>query len=253
MISFADDIRTRTIPTGCFGLFFAGQAGYILKGPDNSLTAVDLYLSDCCARLVNLKRLAPYLLDASDLYFNTIICTHEHPDHLDIDVLPQMAMLGNPVLYMNRESIDIMKIYGNFKNIKLLEAGNNYYEGSLKIEAVPCDHGQSAPNAVGLLLTLGSKTMYIAGDTSFRPDIASSVAKYHIDVMAAPINGAFGNLNEEEAVRMCEIVKPSLMIPYHFWNFAEHGGNPHLFMKKMAEILPDQKYLIMRPGEGVII
>lgn len=254
MLTLAQDILTRFVPEGHFALFFTGQAGYILKSPDSSLTAVDLYLSDSCNRLVGFKRLTPYLLDASDLVFDTIICTHEHEDHLDIDTLPLMASNGCKALYVNRESMEKLKPFGvTGENVKLLETGGVYNEGGVRIEAVFCDHGTAAPNAVGLIITIAGKSMYIAGDTSYRPDKAAALASRHFDVMAAPINGAYGNLNEEEAVKLCALLKPELIIPYHYGMFAEHGGNPYIFMKNMKEQLPGQKYSIMRPGEGIII
>lgn len=259
MITLAQDILTRHVPKGSVAVFYTGQAGYIFKSSDGYLIAVDLYLSDCCARLAGFKRLMPRLLDACDMAFDVIICTHEHPDHLDIDVMPAMATHGSPVVYVNKEGAEIMARFDITSNIKVMETGGIYIDGPLKTEAVYCDHGTSAPNAVGLFLTLDGKTIYIAGDTAYRPEMisgdsaVSDIASRKIDLMAAPINGAFGNLNEEEAVMLCGIVKPRLMTPYHYWNFAEHGGSPLIFMKKMKELLPGQAYIVMRMGEGVII
>ncbi len=259
MITLAQDILTRHVPKGNIAVFFTGQAGYILKSSDGTLVAIDLYLSDCCARLFNFKRLMPRILDATDIVFDIIICTHEHADHLDVDVMPIMASNGTPAVYVNKEGAEIMAGFHCTNNIKIMETGGIYNERSLKIEAVYCDHGTAAPNAVGLLLTLDGKTVYIAGDTAYRPEMisgdtaVSDITSRHIDLMAAPINGAYGNLNEEEAVKLCAIVKPDLLTPYHYWNFAEHGGSPFLFAKKMNEYLPEQKYIIMRMGEGIVI
>ena len=62
-------------------------------------------------------------------------------------------------------------------------------------------------------------------------------AKLHPDILIAPINGAFGNMNDEQATDFCEIIMPKLMIPCHFWNFAEHGENPG-GVCRMYEITP---------------
>lgn len=254
MQTLAFNIAAARVPQNGFSLFFLGQAGFIIKGADGSLTAVDLYLSDCTTRIAGFKRLLPYLFDPTELRFDNIICTHEHPDHLDVDALPLMITNGEPKVFLNRESIAEMEKYA-FKPDRfiLLERGKTFHSGALKIEAVYCDHGSAAPNAVGLILTLGGKTMYIAGDTALRLNEVADIAARHIDVMAAPINGAFGNLNEDEAVTLCEYIKPELIIPYHYWNFAEHGGDPYKFMKAMNTRLPSRKYLVMRPGEGVDI
>ena len=71
--------------------------------------------------------------------------------------------------------------------------------------------------------------------------------------MILPINGAFGNLNEEQAARVIAALKPKLAVPCHYWNFAEHGGNPGVFQQKMKELAPDEKYHLMRQGEMMIL
>ena len=48
-------------------------------------------------------------------------------------------------------------------------------------------------------------------------------------MLILPINGAFGNLNSEEAAKVVSILKPKLAVPCHYWNFAEHGGDPQRF------------------------
>ena len=68
-----------------------------------------------------------------------------------------------------------------------------------------------------------------------------------------PINGAFGNLNEAEGAATAGLIKPKLCIPCHFWNFAQHGGNPQLFIDEMQAKYPDINYNLMRPGETVKI
>ena len=71
--------------------------------------------------------------------------------------------------------------------------------------------------------------------------------------MMAPINGAFGNLNEAQAAATAGIVRPALTSPCHYWNFAEHGGNPDLFAKAMQTEQSDLPYLLMRPGESITL
>ena len=68
-----------------------------------------------------------------------------------------------------------------------------------------------------------------------------------------PINGAFGNLNEREGAVAAGIIKPKLTIPCHYWNFAEHGGNPRLFVDEMKRIDDSSPYELMRPGETIQI
>ena len=114
---------------------------------------------------------------------------------------------------------------------------------------MPCDHGKDTPFAIGLLIEIDNKKIYIAGDTCFREDNLSNKDIKNCDLMIMPINGAFGNLNEQEGAKAAAIVEPKLCIPCHYWNFAEHGGNPQLFADAVKESFPHIKYKLMRPGE----
>ena len=68
--------------------------------------------------------------------------------------------------------------------------------------------------------------------------------------MIAPINGAYGNLNELDCAVLSGLVRPRLTIPCHFGMFASHGGSPALFMDYMNKIYPGNKYLLMTQGES---
>ena len=91
------------------------------------------------------------------------------------------------------------------------------------------------------------------GDTAFRLDLLDNELFKDIDLLLLPINGAFGNLNESQAATVVSKLKPKLAVPCHYWNFAEHGGNPNLFQQAMKELAPEQKYVLMCQGEGIIL
>ena len=68
-----------------------------------------------------------------------------------------------------------------------------------------CDHGAGAPDAVGVIIETDGKRVFIAGDTCLRLDRkAEYLARGPIDLLIAPINGAYGNLNEEECAALSE-------------------------------------------------
>ena len=77
-------------------------------------------------------------------------------------------------------------------------------------------------------------------------------SKSEIDVMIAPINGAFGNMNSVEACRLAGLVKPKIVIPVHFWMFVEHNGNPAEFLKEAQKLSVGIKPLILAPGEKFV-
>jgi len=241
------------VPKGKMGVIFMGQAGLIIKTPEGELAGIDLYLSDCCERYHGFKRLMPKLISDTDIEFDYIIATHSHYDHFDVDAIPQLLAPAKTKFYGALDCEAECKRLGiRDEKITYLEKGKPVTAGSLTITPVACDHGELAPYAVGLLIECDGKTLYLAGDTCYREDYAKEMAKQDIDIMFAPINGAFGNLNEAEAAKTFSIVKPKLCVPCHYWNFAIHGGNPQIFLDEMQKH-PDLTVKLMTQGESVII
>jgi L-ascorbate 6-phosphate lactonase len=246
-------IRILTAKADKTHLFFLGQAGFVVKSKKGTLLVIDAYLSNCVERYDGFKRLLPSLLSADEIEFDYILATHPHYDHFDIDAIP--IMLSNDVskLFASTDcKKEIEQLGIDEGKVTYISYGNSYKAGDIHIDCVFCDHGESAPDAVGLIVTVDDKKLYFAGDTCLRPDKIPEIKSYgKIDIMIAAINGAFGNLNEADMVALCGEISPGLVIPCHFWNFAEHHGDPGLFLKLIKEKLPDQRYLLMAPGEAL--
>jgi L-ascorbate 6-phosphate lactonase len=92
------------------------------------------------------------------------------------------------------------------------------------------------------------------GDTSLHPEWKEYyLSNGALDVLIAPINGAYGNLNEQENVTLTSLLNPKLTVPCHFGMFASHGGHPGLWKELLEEQLPHQKYKLFTQGEGCVI
>lgn len=254
---FAYEVRSFEVPEDSAGVFFLGQAGFIFKSPKGQLIALDLYLSNCCEDFFGFKRLMPYILDPRDIIFDTILVSHAHYDHYDIYSMPTLLSHVRPKLIaakdVERECARDGLLKSRGDRMTFLSVGDRVQAGDLTVTAMPCDHGELAPDALGFLIELGGKRIYSMGDTCYRPDLLTDPRLQDLDLLILPINGAFGNLNEEEAARTVAALRPKLAVPCHFWNFAEHGGNPGIFQEKMKEIAPDCAYMLMRQGEGMIL
>lgn len=239
-------------------LFFVGQAGFILKSKQGQLLGVDLYLSDCVERIegnMGFKRLLPKIIGSNDLVFEAIIATHSHYDHFDIDSIPELMSNSKTKLYASTKcKQEILNLRMSGEHIIYVCSGNKYIMGDYILEFIPCNHGEAAPDAVGVIITVDDKKIYIAGDTCFRNDEAEKYIKNkNFDVMIAPINGAYGNMNERECAKLSSFVNPEITIPCHYGMFAAHGGNPGLFIKEMQVICPQNRYFLMSLGEGIIL
>lgn len=233
---------------------FAGQAGFIFENKNGYKVGADLYLSDCCERYFGFKRLMPFLYNPLELELDLLVATHAHYDHFDPDAVPLiMSNHRTHLLCACDVKAEAERLNLDSKRITYMKEGDIFKNDDIIVKALPCDHGSEAPDAVGLLINIDERRIYITGDTCFREDYFSNPELDRLDVLIMPINGAFGNLNELEGAKAAGMINPKLTIPCHYWNFAEHGGNPDIFAHEMKEKHSDLKYLLIRPGETISI
>lgn len=249
MRDFAQKISSLYVPQGKFGVAFLGQAGFVFKTPENKLVAIDPYLSNCCERYFGFKRLMSNILEPQDLVFDQLLISHAHYDHFDPDSIPVMMSNGHTELIGAMDTKAECERLNVSENITFLACGDEAVREGLKITAVECDHGKDTPHALGFVVEIEGKKIYFMGDTAYRPDLLENEFLHDVDLLLLPINGAYGNLNEEQAAKVIATLNPKLAVPCHFWNFAEHGGNPGTFQEKMKEIAPNNSYCLMRQGE----
>ena len=252
MLSFAQTVMNTAVPEGKAAVFALGQAGFLFKTSSNRLLAVDPYLSDRCERLVHYKRLMAFLMDPTDLRFDVIAVSHSHPDHFDTDSIPLMMTYPEAKLICAEDCRPECEQMGLAGRTAFLRAGEEFCAGDISVRAIPCDHGEQAPLAVGFLFSFSGKIVCFMGDTAYREDWLCNADWKASDLLILPINGAFGNLNGVEAAKACSLLRPKLAIPCHYWNFAEHLGDPYQFMQAMEREAPEVPYLLMRQGEGIL-
>ena len=239
-------------------LFSTGQAGFVLKSAAGQLLAIDLYLSDCVERLeghAGFKRLLPKVLAPDDLVFDAVVCTHQHLDHFDIDAVPSMMANGHTRLFCSfdcRPLVDQLSLDYYSSSIDFVSSGDSQTVGDFRIDFVECDHGDSAPGAVGVVVAVDGKVIYETGDTCLRLDRVNDIVEHGpIDVLIAPINGRYGNMDEEGCAKYAKVLQPGVTVPCHYGMFASHHGDVGLFYEIMQEMeLPS---LVMSQGEKLTL
>ena len=123
-----------------------------------------------------------------------------------------------------------------------------------KIHFVNCDHGTGAPQAVGVMVRVDGQLVFETGDTCLRLDWTEDFKKIGTpDVLIVPINGAFGNMNEQDCAALADALNSKLTIPCHYGMFASHGGNVGKFYDIMTQQYPDNAFCIMAQGERLTI
>lgn len=251
-------VNILSAPRGETHLFYAGQAGFILKSKSGQTLALDLYLSNCGERFeghIGFKRLLPRILSPQEVVFDYIIATHPHFDHYDVDSMPFLMSNPRTRLYA---SVDCKKFVNEAvldeRRVVYVRPSDTCMAGDFTLHFINCDHGTLAPDAVGIIIEVDGKRIMVAGDTCLRLDRKEEyLGKGPLDIMIAPINGAYGNLNEEDCVELSMSLHPRLTIPCHYGLFAAHKGLPGLFMEIMVEKCPQQRFIFMTMGESIII
>ncbi len=249
MANFAQKVAAHRTAAGELTVFFVGQAGYLIKTAAGKLIGLDMYLTDCCERLAGFRRISAKILAPDELNFDYILVSHDHPDHFDSDAIPVLTSNPDTVMVTSVCGKKHADALGIKHNVVELKRGDAKDFGDLKVRAVFCDHGDLAPHALGLILEIDGFKIYYAGDTAFRPEQAAAFKDERVDLMIAPINGAFGNLNERECAEYVKLIAPAMTLPCHFWTFVEHGGDPAKFVAAVQEIAPDKKFAFLTQGE----
>lgn len=131
----------------------------------------------------------------------------------------------------------------------LLEEGKTLQFGDFSLTGVYADHGDFAPEALGVVLTVGDISIWHVGDSAYRFEMWQDMYGLGIDIVIPPINGAFGNLDGVEAAKLAQQARAAIAIPCHFWMFAEHNGDPALFLDACKEYAPEVRPLLLTQGE----
>jgi len=159
-----------------------------------------------------------YVADYSQLpKADLILITHEHSDHLDRTALMQVRT-GMTALVINQASLKMVK------DGIVMHNGEACGVQGISIEAVPAynilhkrENGEPFhPKGVGngYVLTIGSKKVYIAGDTENIPELKHL---QEIDVAFLPMNLPF-TMTPEMVADAARTFHPRILYPYHFGN-----------------------------------
>jgi L-ascorbate 6-phosphate lactonase len=249
MSSLAQRIATCSVPKGTLALYWLCQAGFAFKTSSGRTVLIDPYFSDVVEREIGFKRMMQCPMQEHEVAADLVICTHEHLDHMDTDALPALARahthFAGPI-----ECFKEFKRLGIAPDLcHLLCEGEALDMFGVGITPVFADHGDLAPDALGMVLDLDSIKIYHTGDTAYRPDGFAAAVKMRPDILLPCINGAFGNMDWSEAAQLVALVHPKVVIPTHFWMFVEQNGDPGRFRQECGRLAPAVDVQLLKPGE----
>jgi L-ascorbate 6-phosphate lactonase len=250
IMDLAFRIASTRVKKGEIAIFWLGQAGFVIKDSEDRVIAIDPYLSDCCERAFGFKRMIPKLIEPGDLDLDLLITSHDHFDHFDIDAVPLLMANGKTKLLGSIAAINKAKEIGiDQGRITSMKPGDIMELEGITVNAVYADHGELAPDALGIVLDLSGIKIYYAADTAYNPEVVKTARQVKPDIIIVPINGQYGNLNSEEAAMLARDSGAKVAVPCHFWTFIIHRGDPQEFEVTMKKYAPECKVKFLHQGE----
>lgn len=255
MKDFLADISSKRPENGSVRIIWLGQAGFLIQTSSGYTIGIDPYFSDCVMRLIpqegqGFKRLSPSLCRAEDITFNALLITHEHNDHFDVDAIAALMANGHTQVYSNSPVVSQIREMGlDTSRVHKMRKNEPFSIGECTVIPVDCDHGDLSPEALGLMLDFGFTRIYFAGDTALSPDRIKQAINAKPEVAILPINGAYGNLNSQDAAELAHMLGCRICIPCHFWTFPRHHGDPQSFLEAMAALAPNCEARLLCQGE----
>lgn len=231
-------------------IYWLGGSGFVFKFHSRQIICIDPYLSDCVEKGFGFRRLSLVPLTTEELFFDVLLLTHDHLDHMDVDSFDILVKTNqNCRVVASTACADFLE--KKKVDYQLTAPGNVCKIGDITVKTVPADHGDLSPEAVGFVISFAGRSLYFTGDTAFNEKLLADTISLQPEILIPCINGAFGNLNEREAAIIASRCNAKVAIPCHFWLFAEHGGSPGKFKEHLNAESPGTEVLLLTPGRGV--
>jgi len=181
---------------------------------------------------------SPEDVDQADV----VIVTHSHGDHGFEDAVKIAKRTGavfasqyELVVKSGLERVEPMNIGG------FVDAGGT----GVQVSFTQAWHTAEEGDPTGVVVRMDGITVYHTGDTGLFSDMKLIGEIYRPDILLAPIGGRF-TMDEEQAAKAVEFVKPKVVIPMHYNTFPLIKADPERFVALVGDTA---KVVVLKPGE----
>lgn len=221
-------------------LTYLGHSAFLLEA-DGKTVAVDPFLTGNPMASCHAADIAP----------QTILLTHAHDDHLGDTI--EIAQRTGAKVVSTFELGEWLGQQGVQNAVAANHGGTIAFDGGT-VKLVPAWHTSShgeqflAPGVpAGLVVRMGGKTVYFAGDTCLFLDM-QLIGEEGLDAAVLPI-GDFYTMGLTDAVRAVTFLHPKVVIPCHFNTFPAIQQDPQKF-KRLVESQTEAHCVPLAPGEA---
>ena len=178
-----------------------------------------------------------------------ILISHGHADHI-ADAVAVAKRTGAPL-------VAVVELAAWFEGQGVENVSNPNFGGTVSfdwgwVKLVPAWHTNTTPDGTacgppaGLLINIGGKTIYFAGDTCLFGDMKLIAERNPVDIFLVPIGGHF-TMDRHDAIVACEFVGAETVIPMHYDTFPPIETDAAAF-KSDVESATAAKVVLLEPG-----
>ncbi len=186
---------------------------------------------------------------ADDFTPETILVTHAHGDHVG-DVV-EIAKRSGATVYSIVELASWFADQGLDKTVGFNFGGTAEFPGG-SAKLVPAVHTSTTPDgkvttpAAGMVVRLGGRTIYFAGDTALFGDMAF-VGDEGLDIAVLPIGDHF-TMGPGDALKAARLLNAPVIVPGHYNTFPAIAQDAKAFAADVAANT-SSRVEIFQPGE----
>jgi L-ascorbate 6-phosphate lactonase len=210
-------------------IYFLGQAGYYIKSCGRSVL-IDPYLSNSAGKDPRFSRLYPIPVDPSELFADIFILTHDHTDHLDPETIKNYGIEKDTIYIAPHLTVRHLRKLGiPDERIVRISCGESAVVRDVEITGIfALGTSKCSIDTTGYKIKFNNgKSIYHTADTAYCELLEKSVE--YADVILACINGKFGNMNVEQAVKLSKITGAKYAVPNHYDVMPLNSENPEHF------------------------